>query len=104
MSRNLSLAAALVLHAIALGHRHGFDVIADTGLASGTVYPALRRLEATGHVVSQWEDAAVAQREQRPARRYYRITASGKAALATARERYGVLAQGAQGQLRRASR
>ena len=91
MPRGLSLAAAAVLHAIAARRRHGFDVIADTGLASGTVYPALRRLEAAGYVGSSWEPAAIAQRELRPPRRYYRITPAGTAALEAARDRYRLL-------------
>jgi DNA-binding PadR family transcriptional regulator len=59
-----------------------------TGLPSGTVYPALRRMEAAGLVRSKWESAAVAQREQRPPRKYYDITRSGQLALADAVERY----------------
>ena len=41
----LTYPTTLVLHALANGVRHGFDVIDATGLASGTVYPILRRLE-----------------------------------------------------------
>ena len=56
---------------------YGFDIMDATGLPSGTVYPALRRMEAAGLIVSKWEDPAVAQREQRPARKYYEVTRSG---------------------------
>ena len=42
---NLTYPTTLVLHALASGVRHGFDVIDATGLPSGTVYPILRRLE-----------------------------------------------------------
>ncbi len=52
-----------------------------TGLPSGTVYPALSRLERSGHLRSRWEDAELAHREKRPPRRYYTITASGAEAL-----------------------
>jgi hypothetical protein len=41
----LSHTAALILHAISSGHGYGFSVMEVTGLPSGTVYPALRRLE-----------------------------------------------------------
>ena len=59
-----------------------------TGLPSGTVYPALRRMEAGSLIVSKWEAPAVAQREQRPARKYYELTRSGQLALAEAASRY----------------
>jgi DNA-binding PadR family transcriptional regulator len=87
---NLTLPTTLVLHALANGISHGFDVIDATGLASGTVYPILRRLEREGFVSGRWEDAAIAQAEQRPPRRYYEVTAAGKAILATALARYRV--------------
>ena len=65
----LTYAATAVLQSIALGYRHGFDVSRASGLPSGTVYPALRRLEAARFVTSAWEDHAVAQRAQRPPRK-----------------------------------
>lgn len=80
----------LVLHALAVGIRHGFDIIDATGLPSGTVYPILRRLERETLVVAAWEDAAIAHDEQRPPRRYYELTAAGKTMLVTARARHRV--------------
>ena len=77
MPRSLSFAAVSVLHALASGSAYGFDVIDHTGLPSGTVYPALGRLERDGLVTSSWEDAAVAQKDKRPPRRYYKLTAAG---------------------------
>ena len=56
-----------VLQAIADGVEYGFDVIDRTGLPSGTVYPALSRLERDGYVRSAWEDAA--RRTRKAARR-----------------------------------
>jgi PadR family transcriptional regulator PadR len=88
MPRTLSLAAVRVLHAVASGTAYGFDVIDATGLPSGTVYPALGRLERDGYVRSRWEDATAARREKRPARRYYRATASGMRALDEELARY----------------
>jgi DNA-binding PadR family transcriptional regulator len=64
-----------------------------TGLASGTVYPALRRLEDAGFVLSKWEKPAIAQAEQRPPRKYYEITKTGRNALKEARERFHLLQQ-----------
>jgi len=87
----LSYNAALVLQAIVQGHRYGFEIMRAAHLKSGTVYPLLRRLEATGLVGSRWEEAADAHDEGRPPRRYYAATPEGRAALAEARER--VLAQ-----------
>ena len=92
-SSSLSHAAAAVLHAIAEGHRHGFDVIGATGLPSGTVYPAMRRLEEARLVRSAWEDARIAQEHQRPPRKYYEITRDGRRALTAARARYPLLAR-----------
>ena len=87
----LSYATAAVLQSIARGYRHGFDVSRATGLASGTVYPALRRLEAARLVTSAWEDHKLAQKAQRPPRKYYEITARGEDALAAAVARYKLL-------------
>ena len=41
----LSHTSALILQSIGAAHHYGFDVMDVTGLPSGTVYPALRRLE-----------------------------------------------------------
>ncbi len=84
----LSLGTVMVLHAIARGFQYGFDIMEETGLTSGTIYPALDRLERLGFAGSEWEEARIAQREKRPARRYYQITREGEVALATALERY----------------
>ena len=45
MARGMGMAAVRVLRAIAGGAEYGFDIIEATGLASGTVYPALSRHE-----------------------------------------------------------
>ena len=39
--RRLSITAVSVLQAIASGYQYGFDVIDQTGLPSGTVYPVV---------------------------------------------------------------
>ena len=90
--KSLSHAATAVLQAVANGHGHGFDIMGITGLASGTVYPALRRLEDAGWLRSRWEDHRVARNELRPARKYYEITKAGEEALAAALDRYRGLA------------
>ena len=89
--RRLSITTVSVLQAIANGYHYGFDVIDQTGLPSGTVYPALSRLERDGLVRSSWEDEAAAHEEGRPARRYYRLTAPGTRALDEAAAFYRAL-------------
>lgn len=88
----LPVGTVMVLHAMARGHRYGFDLIEQTGLTSGTVYPALERLEGLGFARSKWEEARLAHAEKRPPRRYFEITASGKRELAVALDRYKALA------------
>jgi DNA-binding PadR family transcriptional regulator len=77
MAKQLSVAALRVLHAVADGTHHGFDIIDETGLPGGTVYPALSRLERDGFVTSTWEPVGVARAEGRPSRRYYTVTDGG---------------------------
>jgi PadR family transcriptional regulator, regulatory protein PadR len=89
--RYITYPSTLFLQAVVDGARYGFDIADRTGLQTGTVYPALRRLDDLGYVRSYWESEKVARREQRPARRYYEITKSGAAALETARERFAGL-------------
>ena len=84
----LPFASIAVLHAIADGHRFGFEIIDAIGLKSGTVYPVLEKLEGAGLVTSTWEDAARARRDKRPPRRYFDLTATGASALAEGLERY----------------
>ncbi len=86
--RRLSITAVSVLHAIADGYQYGFDVIDQTGLPSGTVYPALSRLERDGLVKSAWENEQDAHADGRPARRYYKLTATGVKALGEAASYY----------------
>jgi len=94
LGRNyLSHTMAMILQALDHGYRYGFDIMTITGLASGTVYPALRRLEDAGFVASRWERSAIAQAEQRPPRKYYEVTKAGRTALAEARQRFRLLSQ-----------
>jgi PadR family transcriptional regulator len=88
---NLSFSATVILQAVGNGYQYGFDIMDVTGLPSGTVYPALRRLEDAGLVASNWERQQIAQREMRPPRKYYGITADGHDALAAAVKRYRLL-------------
>jgi DNA-binding PadR family transcriptional regulator len=89
----LSHTAAMILQAIGAGHGYGFSVMEMTGLPSGTVYPALRRLERDDLIRSQWEKQSIADAEQRPARKYYRLTSGGRATLDASLKRYPLLAR-----------
>ena len=84
----VTASTALILQAIAHGAAYGLDIMDTTGLPSGTVYPALRRLERAGLLQSAWESERRAAREGRPARRYYEITPAGAEALSEALERF----------------
>ena len=89
----LSHTAALILQTISQGYCYGFDIMDVTGLPSGTVYPALRRLERDGVVQSKWEGEASAQQQDRPPRKYYRLTRLGNGTLLDAVKRYPLLEQ-----------
>ena len=84
----VTYSTAVVLEAIFAGKRYGFDIMEATGLPSGTVYPALRRLERDGFLESTWEDERIASAEQRPVRRYYSLSDRGESLLSEARERF----------------
>lgn len=89
--RHLGITTSGVLQAIANGVEYGFEIIDATGLPSGTVYPALSRLERDGYVKSAWENEVDAHQAGRPARRYYRLTAPGVKALKASVAHYRAL-------------
>ena len=89
----LSHTAALILQAIHAGYGYGFSVMEVTGLPSGTVYPAVRRLERDELIRSQWERQSIAEASQRPPRKYYRLTRAGKATLEASQKRYPLIAK-----------
>ena len=78
---------ALLLAVLEDGPRHGYAVIEAlrTGsdgaldLPTGTVYPALHRLERAGLIASDWETVSGRRR------RAYRLTPSGRQALSDQR-------------------
>jgi len=87
----LSHTAAMILQAISAGHLYGFSVMEVTGLPSGTVYPAMRRLERDRLILSQWEKQSVADAEGRPPRKHYKLTGLGRTTLEASRRRYPLL-------------
>lgn len=54
--------------------RHGYDLMKETGLLSGTLYPLLMRMSDQGLVEAEWRNPA---QPGRPARHAYRLTAAG---------------------------
>lgn len=87
----LSHTAAMILQAISAGFIYGFSIMEMTGLPSGTVYPAMRRLERDDLIRSQWERQSIADAEQRPPRKYYKLTSAGRSTLEASRKRYPLL-------------
>ena len=87
----LSHTAAMILQSLHAGSIYGFSIMERTGLPSGTVYPALRRLERDELIRSEWEKESVALKELRPPRKYYKLTAFGRVTLAASAKRYPLL-------------
>src|SRR5580692_6844525 len=76
----------LILQTLQWGPQHGYGIMQALRVNSGEVlqvetgslYPALHRLEKQGWVRSEWKQTESNQRA-----RYYRITAAGKKQLAS---------------------
>jgi transcriptional regulator len=76
----------LILQTLQWGPQHGYGIVQALRLRSGDVlqvetgslYPALHRLERQSWVQSEWK-----QSESKQKARYYRITAKGKKQLAS---------------------
>ena len=54
--------------------RHGYELMKETGLSSGTLYPLLMRMTDQGLVEAEWREP---EQLGRPARHAYRLTAAG---------------------------
>jgi len=54
--------------------RYGYDLLGETGLKSGTLYPLLMRLSDQGLLEAEWRPPL---QPGRPARHAYRLTPSG---------------------------
>lgn len=63
--------------------RHGYELMKQTGLLSGTLYPLLMRMTDQGLVEAEWHAPT---QPGRPARHAYRLTARGRALALAARE------------------
>src|SRR5437763_16472418 len=68
-----------LLEALSVGGRqwrHGYDLMKETGLQSGTLYPLLMRMTDQGLVEAEWREPT---QPGRPPRHAYRLTAAGLA-------------------------
>ena len=68
--------------------QYGLQISKRTGLAVGSLYPILGRLERAGWLDSEWERSDV-HAEGRPRRRYYRLTGDGAERARQAIEDFG---------------
>lgn len=55
---------------------YGLQIVEQTHLPTGTIYPLLRRLEKAGWIASTWEEREPSELK-RPRRRLYRFTGAG---------------------------
>jgi PadR family transcriptional regulator PadR len=84
----------ILLRLLAEGESYGYELatrIHHLGLvevADGSIYPALTRLEREGHLVSRLVASSTG-----PARKYYRLSESGREALETGRRAWLSLAE-----------
>src|SRR5919106_1882553 len=96
------LLTLLLLHLLAERESYGYEVlqrlheIGLTGVAAGTVYPALSRLEREKCLTSR-----LVASEEGPARKYYRPTPTGYKALAVGTEQWRSLVELITAQLSR---
>ena len=96
---------SLILAVVEAGPLHGYAIIealqvrsgGELDLPTGTVYPALRRLEAAGHLRSSWDTASGRKR------RTYTLSPAGRRALAQQRsdwQRFSAMVDGVLGEAR----
>lgn len=86
------LRAAVELHGKGEPEFHGWQLARarqqaerlSQPMALGSLYRGLERLHDFGYLDSRLEDPAAAEAERRPRRRFYRVTAEGRRALARA--------------------
>jgi PadR family transcriptional regulator PadR len=85
----------LILRTLALGALHGYAIAKHIQRTSddvlqvetGSLYPALRRLEQKGWIISRWEKSQQLNRELR----FYRLTPAGRKQLASVESTWGRL-------------
>src|SRR5215218_6639822 len=86
-----------VLNALAGQERYGYDLVKSlvaapgVGVTEGTLYPLLSRLRVQGLVDSRLVESA-----EGPARKYYRLTPSGRAMVGLMNRYYDDMLSGLQ--------
>jgi PadR family transcriptional regulator PadR len=78
--RRLSDEAAIVLELFAgnpSDEIYGRQIIGETGIRSGSLYPILHRLEERGMLLADWERLDDAVDARRRPRRFYRLNPEG---------------------------
>jgi DNA-binding PadR family transcriptional regulator len=73
-----TLAVLSALQRRAQAWHYGYDLLKETGLKSGTLYPILARLQRGGWLDQRWEKLSP---PGRPPRHLYRLSRQGKIAL-----------------------
>jgi len=94
----------LILETLQWGPQHGYGISRAIRLHSsdvlqvdtGSLYPALHRLERQGHVQAEWKVSGNKQRA-----RFYRLTPSGRKQLVAERSRWTQLTEAIAGVLNR---
>jgi PadR family transcriptional regulator len=97
----------MILQTLQWGQRHGYGISLAIRNRSGEIlqvdtgslYPALQRLEKQKWVASEWKIS-----ENRQRAKYYRLTAAGKRQLARERSRWERLTEAISGVLEPASK
>ena len=77
-----TLAVLLSLASDASQWQYGYELLGETGLKSGSLYPILVRLADRGFLEATWEDRGA---PGRPARHLHRLTPAGRALVREAR-------------------
>ena len=96
----------LILNTLQWGSQHGHGIgqaiRANSGellnVETGSLYPALHRLERQGWLSSEWK---ISENNQRA--KYYRLTASGKKQLAREQSKWQLFLQAVAGVMNRQS-
>lgn len=81
----------LILQTLQWGQQHGYGIIQAIransnnilNIETGSLYPALHRLEKKGWLKSEWK-----QTESKQRAKYYRLTIAGKKQLLSEQERW----------------
>lgn len=84
-----------VLAMLSRGDSYAYEIASqladDIGMGEGTIYPLMRRMQATGLVKTYLVETA-----NGPPRKYYKLTAAGRAAYAAQKAEWQVFAGAVQ--------